>query len=116
MARGSCGDWDPLLRSIYLYAHGAITLAYLAIPLILLIAMLSKRRDTSALRPEESQLARICYGSFVLACGIGHLEGPLSFWWPSYHLFTLWHVTTAAISWWAVLVTFHLRVKIITGV
>lgn len=127
MPRGECGGWLIWIEQVYAYSHLAISVAYFAIPAILLLAAAQELAARQAGRPElahavtdltaaERTQARAAYALFILTCGIGHFEGLVSFSWPNYHLFAFWHALTALISWWAVFVTFRLRAKIITGV
>lgn len=116
--RGACGDWEPWVGQLYAISHLGITAAYVAIPMVLLLAMLEKRpacpvAETSA---RARLVTRVTYALFILFCGIGHLDGWLAFVWPAYHLFALWHAATALVSWFAVGVTVWMRAKLIVGV
>jgi len=118
LTRGECGPWTLLLEQLYLWSHLAISAAYVAIPVILLGAVLAERT-----RPKQDQLSsdekatvRTAYAFFIAVCGIGHLEGVVSFVWPAYPVFAWWHALTAVVSWYAVLVTVRFRAKIIVGI
>ena len=107
------------MEQAYIYAHISITAAYMLIPAILVIALMHEKRthEHKELTPNERALARIVYAFFVLFCGLGHLEGWLSFVSPDlYPFFTVWHLVTAAVSWAAVIVTTYLRAKIVVGI
>lgn len=88
---------------LYQGANLLTFLAYLAFPaaLIGLKGAYERVYDDGAVR--------VAVAAFVLSCGIGHLEGVISFYWPAYHLFAAWHVITAACSWWAILVLIWFR-------
>lgn len=118
VTRDRCGAWDPFMARVYEAAHNGISAAYIAISIILVWAYLRHRGEESVMAvmtPGELALARVTFAAFILMCGLGHLEGSIAFWWPAYHLFTIWHGLTAAVSWYAVFVVFRLRVKIVAG-
>jgi len=89
--------------------------AYLAIPLVLVSGILSKidARDIGA---TERDIARGVYAAFILICGIGHLEGFISFYWPRYDVFAYWQAITATVSWAAVYVTYRIRHTLAIGI
>lgn len=116
MPRGQCGDWEPWVRSLYVSSNLLIFAAYLTIPIILTVALFSRLRSLDPLTKREHFRARVVYSAFILFCGVGHFEGVVSFAWPNYHLFAFWDLATAVVSWVAVVETFRLRAKIITGV
>lgn len=74
MAHGYCYLWNPALVTLHVVSDGAITLAYLVIPLALTYIVL-KRKDI----PFSWMLC--CFGAFIIACGTTH----------AMEIWTLWH-------------------------
>lgn len=118
MPRGQCGDWDGGFMWLYVISNVMISAAYVAIFVLLLAAYIQGRRSKEPLNITRAQVfsMRLIYGSFILFCGIGHLEGALAFFHPQYHLYAAWHAATALISWAAVFMTARLRNRMIPGV
>lgn len=118
MPRGHCGAWDGGYAWLYVISNVLIAAAYIAIFLLLVLAYCQGRRSTTPLHITRRQVfsMRIIYGSFILLCGIGHLEGATSFFYPQYHLYAIWHGLTAIVSWGAVFMTARLRNRMIPGV
>lgn len=118
LVRGECGGWTPLWEFAYKGANFWVFAAYLSIASILVYAYFDSMRKERAMEQisiRERQIIRGVYASFILACGLGHLEGPLSFYWPEYRVFAAWHTFTALVSWAAVAVTARYRAKLIVG-
>lgn len=118
MPRGQCGAWEPAYAWLYVISNVLISAAYVAIFVLLAIAYFQGKRSSEPLNITRRQLftMRLVYGSFILFCGIGHLEGALSFFRPQYHLYAVWHAITACASWAAVFVTATLRNRMLPGV
>lgn len=120
VVRGDCGGWHPVYLWMYQNAHLLITAAYIALPSVMLFAYLTERDGTgkpiNALPARDRNQLRAVFSAFILFCGVGHLEGYLSFYWPSYHLFAVWHMATALVSWIAVIETVRHRASLIVGV
>ena len=96
MQRGHCGNWVTGFAYTYAISNALIFVAYMAMPLAL---MRFRFTWENVVRAEH---LRKKFALFILSCGIGHLEGIISFAWPAYHLFAVWNALTAAISWWTV--------------
>lgn len=91
--RGQCGPWTSATAAAYIGGHLLVFLAYLAIPLGLVFLWLESK--------ESPRLRRVTvlFATFILLCGLGHLfDGVLSFIWPAYHFFAVWHVATGLVS------------------
>jgi hypothetical protein len=118
MPRGQCGSWDAGFVWLYVISNVLICAAYVAIFALLMLAYWQGRRSSAPVNITRQQAfsMRIIYGSFILFCGIGHLEGALAFFRPQYHLYAVWHALTAAVSWAAVFITARLRNRLIPGV
>ena len=94
--RASCGDWHSWEIVAYQLANVTIFACYLSIAAVLLWAL---RTETGQrLTEAQAAYARVTFASFILVCGVGHLEGILSFVWPRYDIFTWWHMFTALVS------------------
>lgn len=126
MVRSECGQWSPLGRFIYEWSNLLIMFAYLAIPVALVMAFYSvrhlteesegtqARRRLPLMSNMDAKISLWLYALFIFCCGIGHLlDGKLSFYWPAYRLFALWHLLTAMVSNLAALWTFYRGAHII---
>ena len=98
MQRGHCGNWVPAFAYVYAISNALISVAYVSICAAILRFRFSWARIAKSIR------VRRWFATFVLACGIGHLEGIVSFAWPAYHLFAVMHLVTAFVSWVTVFV------------
>ena len=116
VTRDLCGPWTPFYEYLYTWSHMAITAAYIAIPVVLLLAALHPAFDRHPLSQRGKAAVRTAYAFFIGMCGVGHLEGVVSFVWPMYPAFAWWHFGTAAASWWAVATTVRYRAQIIVGI
>lgn len=115
--RGDCGNWHPWFVWLYVLSNILIFSAYMAIPLVLGAAMFRKRSfEPIYISRRQATWMRLAFAAFIFSCGIGHLEGALSFFSPRYHLYALWHFITAAFSWAAVFAVVKLRHRIIPGI
>ncbi len=116
--RGECGNWIPGYAWLYVISNILIMAAYVTIFFLIALAYLQGRQSTAPVSITRRQVfsMRLVYGAFILFCGIGHLEGAMSFFTPRYHLYAVWHFMTAIISWAAVFITAKLRNRLIPGV
>jgi signal transduction histidine kinase len=94
--RRSCGDWSAGLVTLHVASDVLIGLAYLAIPVLLLL-FFARRRDV----PFRALL--VWFGVFITACGLTHFLDALLFYVPLYRLAGLVMLVTALASWGAVL-------------
>lgn len=102
MTRGQCGNWSDGWERAYVIANLFIFFAYCGIVDLLLRGII-RSKDKGHYFLKASLVA------VFLTCGIGHLEQVVVFFWPAYHLFALWHIVTAAMSWWGVLMVWRHR-------
>jgi two-component system, sensor histidine kinase and response regulator len=116
--RGECGEWVPGYAWLYVISSILIMAAYVTIFALIALAYLQGRTSKAPVNITRRQVLsmRITYAAFILFCGIGHLEGVMSFFTPQYHLYAVWHAMTAVASWAAVFVTAKLRNRLIPGV
>ncbi len=90
--RANCGtDWTPALMWMHIGGDLFIWLAYLSIPLMLLV--FARRREL----PYPKLF--ILFALFILSCGFLHLIEALMFVHPLYRLSGVWKVVTAVVSW-----------------
>lgn len=116
--RGECGNWMEGYAWLYVLSNILIAAAYVTMFVLIGLAYLQGRTSSAPVKITRRQVLsmRIVYGSFILLCGIGHLEGAMAFFTPRYHLYAVWHFATAVASWAAVFVTARLRNRLIPGV
>lgn len=91
--RGHCGLWHPSMELLYAFSNLFVFAAYIVIP----VALTYIKPNYESLA--QSRTIRLGFASFILVCGIGHLEGVVAFALPMYHLFAAWNLFTAAVSW-----------------
>jgi signal transduction histidine kinase len=94
--RGQCGDWPAGLVALHVGADVLIGLAYLAIPVLLLV-FARRRRDL------PFRAIFVWFGVFLVACGLTHLLEAVAFYTPVYRLGGLAKLVTAVASWGTVL-------------
>ena len=119
MRRGDCGEWSVLMMDIYAIANLSTLFAYVAIAVVLWMAVRQDRRHASErtpVSPRERTHIRTTYATFIITCGLGHADGVLAFIWPAYHVFAMLHLITAAASWYAVYVTFRYRGRLLADI
>jgi two-component system NtrC family sensor kinase len=79
MPHGMCYRWQPDVLGLNLISDGLISLAYFFIP-IMLFYLVRKRADWRFNR------MFICFGIFMIACGVTHLMEIWTIWYPTYWL------------------------------
>src|SRR5207249_11636254 len=77
MPHGHCYLWDPGLMRLHLISDFLIATAYFVIPLTL-INFVRKRRDL------PFNWMFVCFGIFILACGMTHVMEIITIWKPYY--------------------------------
>jgi hypothetical protein len=98
--RGSCGPWPEWLKAMYVWGNVMVFTAYIAIPFALYAGMRYR------LKRQFKQDRAATYGfiAFIFMCGTGHLlDGVMSFVWPNYYVFAVWHLLTGVVSWYTAL-------------
>lgn len=98
--RGQCGDWGSWAAA-YQLANFAIFLDYVGIAELgrRIGLWIAKTKGTGyALEMLDVSRFWMLLWAFTLTCGVGHLEGVLSFYWPAYPLFCVWHWFTALLG------------------
>lgn len=77
MPHGYCLLAQPGLITLHAASDAVIAAAYFSIPLVLLI--FQRRRADLHFRP-----VFICFAMFILACGLTHVMGVVTLWYPAY--------------------------------
>lgn len=102
MAHGYCLLWTPWLVALHAIPDLFIFLSYTAIPLALL-RVLKARADIA-----EYRALVVLFASFILFCGVTHLMGLVTLWYPVYVVQGALKATTAAVSVTTAIVLFRL--------
>lgn len=90
-AHGYCLSWDPWLIGLHAGSDFLIFASYTAIPIAIMIFV--RRRKNLELKG----LARF-FAAFILWCGLTHLVGLITLWFPIYDIQALVKAATAAVS------------------
>lgn len=93
MPHGYCLLWRPDLVALHAISDAAITIAYFAIPIAILV--LARRRGD--LTGDTGQIV-VLFSAFILACGLTHLAALVTLWIPAYGMQGLIKGATAIIS------------------
>src|SRR5256885_9579366 len=91
MPHGHCYLWDPGLMRLHLISDFLIATAYFVIPFTL-INFVRKRRDL------PFNWMFVCFGIFILACGMTHLMEIIKLWKPYYWVSGIVKAITALAS------------------
>ena len=91
MPHGMCYLWRPDLLALHVVADGLIALAYFSIPFTLLY-FIRMRRDL------QFTGLFLCFGLFIVACGLTHLMEIWTIWHPAYWVSGGLKAATAGIS------------------
>jgi len=101
MPHGMCLLWQPWLVVLWAGSDALIFLAYMAIPLALLTVV----RSRTDLR--HRGLAFL-FAGFILLCGLTHLLGVITLWWPIYPYVGIIKLATGLVSALTAIVLFRL--------
>jgi PAS domain S-box-containing protein len=91
MPHGHCYLWRPGLIWLHVISDALIALAYISIPFTL-VFIVRKRRDI------PFHWMFLCFGVFIIACGLTHAMDVWTLWIPTYWLAGFIKATTAAAS------------------
>src|SRR5437763_141963 len=91
MPHGHCYLWDPGLMRLHLISEFLIATAYFVIPLAL-VNFVRKRRDL------PFNWMFVCFGIFILACGMTHVMEIITLWKPYYWVSGMVKAITALAS------------------
>jgi PAS domain S-box-containing protein len=90
---GYCLLWRPDLVALHAVSDAAIALAYFAIPVGIMV--FAYRRDD--IKGAARQIA-VLFSAFIILCGITHLGGLVTLWYPYYGLDGMAKAVTAFVS------------------
>ncbi|HET7500778.1 MAG TPA: PAS domain S-box protein [Kofleriaceae bacterium] len=91
MPHGHCYLWRPELVWLHVISDGLVALAYISIPFTLLY-FVRKRRDV------PFHWMFLCFGTFIITCGLTHVMEIWTLWNPVYRLAGLIKAITATAS------------------
>lgn len=91
LPHGTCYLWNSHLMLLHVISDGLIALAYMSIP-ITLVAFARKRKDV------PFNWMFLCFGMFIVACGMTHIMEIVVLWHPIYWLSGVVKVITAGAS------------------
>ncbi|HEY3594728.1 MAG TPA: hypothetical protein VGL13_12670, partial [Polyangiaceae bacterium] len=91
MPHGHCYLWKPELIWLHVIADGLIALSYVSIPFTL-VYFIRKRRDV------PFSWIFVCFGIFIVACGLTHVMEIWTLWTPDYWASGAIKLLTAAAS------------------
>lgn len=91
MPHGFCIAWNPHLLAMHVISDLFIALAYFSIPVG--IVYVARRRPDTTFQP-----IYYLFAGFILACGVTHVMGIVTLWYPVYYFEGLTKVGTAIIS------------------
>ena len=91
MPHGHCYLWDPGLMRLHLISDFLIAAAYFVIPITLLL-FVQKRRDL------PFNWMFVCFGVFIVACGMTHVMEIITLWKPYYWISGIVKAITALAS------------------
>jgi PAS domain S-box-containing protein len=89
---GYCYLWTPGLIGLHVASDSLIALSYISIAITLLVHYSRRRRDI------PFSWMFLCFGMFIVACGITHLMEVWTIWFPSYWLSGALKAVTASAS------------------
>lgn len=90
---GYCLLWRPDLVALHAVSNVGIAAAYFAIPLAILV-FASRRPDMT----REAKQVAILFSAFIVLCGITHIGGLVTLWYPFYGLDGMAKAVTAFVS------------------
>ena len=107
MPHGYCFLWVPEILWSQIIAEIIIASAYIIISLTLFYLVIRRKNIPFS-------WIVVLYGVFILLCGLTHITGLLSIWYPIYVLDSILKIVTAAVSIAAAFVMFPLIPKLLS--
>ena len=90
--RGECGDWTQEWAYAYVLSNLLISVAC-----VIVAVQISLHRGL--LRHIGSEVGSLVFFIVFITCGLGHfVDGFLIWFWPNYHVATIWHCITASFA------------------
>ncbi|MED5509322.1 MAG: ATP-binding protein [Pseudomonadota bacterium] len=91
MPHGVCISWDVPLLILHVFSDIFIALAYFSIPLGIIFFV--RQKDDITFKP-----VYYLFAGFITACGITHLMGIITLWFPIYYIEGVFKALTAIVS------------------
>jgi len=91
LPHGFCIAWNPQLLAMHVISDLLIAIAYFSIPIG--IVYVAKRRPDAELQP-----IYYLFAAFILACGVTHVMGIFTLWFPLYYTQGIAKIVTALVS------------------
>jgi signal transduction histidine kinase len=107
MPHGHCYSWDPGILWTSVISDALIFAAYTAIPFTLVFLIMRKRTDL------PFNWMFVCFGLFIVACGLTHLMEIVTVWKPYYAISALIKALTAAASVPTAIILYRIAPKIV---
>ena len=107
MPHGHCYQWDPGILWTSVISDSLIAAAYTAIPFTLVFQIMRKRKDL------PFNWMFVCFGAFIVACGLTHLMEIITVWKPYYPISAIIKAVTAAASVPTAIILFRIAPKIV---
>ena len=92
MPHGHCYQWDPGILWTSVISDALIFAAYVSIPITLVFGIMRRRKDL------PFNWMFVCFGVFIIACGVTHLMEIITVWKPFYPISAIVKVITALAS------------------
>jgi hypothetical protein len=92
MPHGHCYQWDPGILWTSVISDALIFAAYVSIPITLVFGIMRRRKDL----PFDWMF--VCFGLFIIACGLTHLMEIVTVWKPFYPISAIIKAVTALAS------------------
>jgi signal transduction histidine kinase len=107
MPHGHCYSWDPGILWTSVISDALIFVSYVAIPIVLVFGIMRKRKDL----PFDWMF--VCFGVFIIACGVSHLMEIITVWKPFYPISAIVKAITAAASVPTAIILFRIAPRIV---
>ncbi len=92
MPHGHCYQWDPGILWTSVISDALIFAAYVSIPITLVFGIMRRRKDL------PFNWMFVCFGVFIIACGVTHLMEIITVWKPFYPISAIVKAITALAS------------------
>jgi signal transduction histidine kinase len=107
MPHGHSFQWDPGILWTSVISDALIFAAYTAIPFTLVFQIMRKRKDL------PFNWMFVCFGLFIIACGLSHLMAIVTMWKPYYLIEAVVKAITAAASVPTAIILYRIAPKIV---
>ena len=107
MPHGHCYAWAPGILWTGVISDALIFAAYVSIPITLVFGIMRRRKDL------PFNWMFVCFGAFIVACGLTHLMEIITVWKPFYPISALVKAITAAASVPTAIILFRIAPKIV---